>query len=300
MAWFSYHGGHSGEFCKHAKGTLQGVLERAVEVGFSTYGVAEHGPRDRIEDLMVGEEGLTPDDLHTMFADYVAEATRLRDAFADRLEVLVGFESEVLPPDTWPERMRSLRQSLPECDFIIGSVHTIDGRYIDMTAELTDEVRTYVGGNTPLQRAYFGLVAQVAHELRPEIIGHFDLIRRFDGEQPAFSREVWPAIEDALEAVHAAGSALEVNCAPVRRAFGPVYPLPEILERARHMGIGVTLGDDSHGPQDVGVGLDASLRAIAAAGYGEVQQLTRIDGHVQRVGIPLEDVGPRTVRAPEE
>jgi histidinol-phosphatase (PHP family) len=57
--------------------------------------------------------------------------------------------------------------------------------------------------------------------------------------------------------------------------MGPVYPIPWILERARAIGVPVTLGDDSHGPADVGVGLDACIRAIAAAGYREVHYLTK-------------------------
>ncbi|WSH68370.1 hypothetical protein U8Q05_29880 (plasmid) [Rhizobium ruizarguesonis] len=44
------------------------------------------------------------------------------------------------------------------------------------------------------------------------------------------------------------------------------------------MGIRVTFGDDSHGAQTVGVGLDQSLGAIAAAGYETVAYLTRADG----------------------
>jgi len=59
------------------------------------------------------------------------------------------------------------------------------------------------------------------------------------------------------------------------------------------MGVRVTLGDDSHGPDDVGVGLDACLRAIARAGYREVHRLGRRDGVVRALAVPLADVGPR-------
>ena len=30
MAWFSFHGGHSGQFCPHAEGELAAVLESFV------------------------------------------------------------------------------------------------------------------------------------------------------------------------------------------------------------------------------------------------------------------------------
>jgi len=33
MPWFSFHGGHSGEFCRHANDNLDAVVKRAVESG---------------------------------------------------------------------------------------------------------------------------------------------------------------------------------------------------------------------------------------------------------------------------
>ena len=41
----SLHGGHSGEFCDHATGTLREVIEAAIACGFETYGISEHAPR---------------------------------------------------------------------------------------------------------------------------------------------------------------------------------------------------------------------------------------------------------------
>ena len=61
---------------------------------------------------------------------------------------------------------------------------------------------------------------------------------------------------------------------------------------AREMEIPVTLGDDSHGPADVGVGLDACLRAIAQAGYRSVHYLTEEGGEVRLESAPLGDVRP--------
>ena len=59
------------------------------------------------------------------------------------------------------------------------------------------------------------------------------------------------------------------------------------------MGIGVTLGDDSHGAHDVGVGLDACMQAIANAGYREVAYFGRVDGVVQKLSAKIEDVHPK-------
>jgi histidinol-phosphatase (PHP family) len=188
--------------------------------------------------------------------------------------------------------MTALRERFKP-DYIVGSVHDVDGLVIDYTPEATQQVAEAKGGMEQLRLKYFDAVKDLVSALRPEVVGHIDLIRKFDGQTPSFSPQVYRRIDEALEAVKSVGAVLEVNCATHRRGLGPVYPLPPILERARSMGVGVTLGDDGHGAHDVGVGLDASMRAIAAAGYKEVHYLAKPGDKTELRSAPIEDVHPR-------
>lgn len=291
MPWFSYHGGHSGQFCRHAKGQLRPVVERAIELGFTHYGLSEHCPRYRQEDLLSGEEDLTPEDLARTFEGYAEHARALREEVSGKLDLLVGFETERLPPSGWQERMRALRARFKP-DYIVGSVHDVDGMVIDFSPEVTRQAADAVGGMEALQLRYFDAVADLVKTLSPEVVGHIDLIRKFDGYEPQFSATVHRRIDVALEAVRSVSGVLEVNCATHRRGLGPVYPLVSILERARSMGIGVTLGDDGHGAHDVGVGLDASMRAIEAAGYREVCYLAKPGERTELKRAAIGDVRP--------
>jgi len=291
MPWFSYHGGHSGEFCQHAKGALAAVIERAIETGFTHYGLSEHCPRYREQDLFGDEVGRGVEVLGTAFAAYAEHALALRDRYSDQIQILVGFETERLPPDDWAVRMNELRRAAP-FEYIVGSVHDVDGCYVDYKPEITAELAERVGGRDTLHARYFDAVTDLVQTLRPEVVGHIDLVRKFDGPSAGFSRAVQPHIEAALEAVRACGGVLDVNCGAHRRGLSPVYPLPAILELARKMGVGVTLGDDGHGAHDVGVGLDACMRAIREAGYKELCYLARVDGVAQWRRAPIDDVKP--------
>ena len=291
MAWFSFHGGHSGSFCRHAKGELVQVIEAAIDAGFTTYGLSEHGPRDRVQDLYAGEEDLGPEKLAVLFREYTVRARALQERYADRLELLVGFETDVVPRATYVERVRELRTA-GGFDYIVGSVHHVAERAIDFAEEEQAEVERDVGGRDAFDRAYFEELATMIRALEPEVVGHFDLARRYRGDDVAFGDDTWPLIEEALRAALEAGSALDVNASPVRRGFGPVYPGPEILALARRLGVPVTLGDDSHGPDAVGVGLDASVAAIRAAGYDEIVCLRRLGERVEPVRVPIDEVGP--------
>ena len=46
---YSHHS-HSGQFCKHASGTLEEVVKEAISQGFKVYGLTEHVPRYRLQD----------------------------------------------------------------------------------------------------------------------------------------------------------------------------------------------------------------------------------------------------------
>ena len=290
MAWFSFHGGHSGAFCRHAKDSLAEVVEAAVAQGFTHYGLSEHAPRFRQQDLLSDELDLTPEDLQRTFERYRLTAIELRDAYADRLEIFVGFETERLPPGAWRQRMSELRAS--GFDYIVGSVHDFEGRWLDVSPEETRRAAEAAGGHEPLQLAYFDAVADLVTALRPEVVGHLDLVRKFEPPGFAFSAKVMQRAEQLLAVIRDAGGVLDVNCGGWRRGYGPVYPLPEILQLARRMGLGVTLGDDSHSVATVGVGLDACVAAIAEAGYKEAQRLQRCADGVRWTPTPIEDLRP--------
>lgn len=296
MVWFSYHGGHSGEFCSHAKGGLAAVVQAALERGFTTYGLSEHAPRYQPEHLYPEEAHATPGALLDKFRAYVSTALELRERYAGELELLVGFETEALPQASWVEKMRELRASA-SFDYMVGSVHSVGDLWIDFSAEMTERAALASGGFGPLRCTYFDQLAELVVQLEPEVVGHVDLVRRFEAPDFEFNAEELRHAERVLEAARATGAAIEVNAAPFRRGFGPVYPGPQLLRRAREMAVPVTLGDDSHGPDGVGVGLDACLRAIATAGYRRVHYLTRRGPDVVLANVALAEVQPELPRA---
>jgi histidinol-phosphatase (PHP family) len=285
----SLHGGHSGEFCDHATGSLREVLAAAVERGFAVFGVSEHAPR-RGERFLYDEErarGWTVATLEDLFAAYAARSAELVDELAGRLTVLRGFEAEVVPGETWAEAMAGFRRE-HGFDYVVGSVHHVDEVQIDGRPDQLAAAIAGRGGLAGLEAAYYRAVEDMVERLRPEVVGHFDLVRklaapfgRLDG--PAGRR----AAERALEAVAAAGAVLDVNTAGLRTGLGHPYPAPWIVRRAAAMGIGFCFGDDSHGPHQVGAGLPAARDYLLAQGVGEITALDRAGGGLVRRRVPL-------------
>lgn len=274
-AWrMSFHGGHSGEFCEHAAGRLEELVVAAIDAGMRAFGISEHMPPSRPEDRYTDEvaAGLEVSLMQERFRRYATETVPdLQARYGDRIALLLGMETEVLPPGRYPEVVQQMREQLG-LQYVVGSVHHIDGQCFDMSPAGYHGLVERVGGLDALYLAYYEAQRQMLEALRPEVVGHFDLIRKFAPPEHRPSEAVREAASRNLELVAGQGGVLEVNA----RAFGrwpEPYPGREQLTEALRLGIPVTFGDDSHQPVEVGGGLDRCREILLEVGYREVVRL---------------------------
>lgn len=288
--WFvSLHGGHSGAYCDHAEGALEDLVRRAVARGMPAYGLTEHAPRVEPTHLYAEEQDLGWDTAHLaqLFADYAKEARRLRAAYASQIDLLVGFEIEVVPEGRYPAVMQDLRER-HRLDYIVGSVHWVDGILIDYTRARFDEAVAACGGREHLALRYYDTVAEMIAALRPEVVGHLDLPRRHGGEDPAFET---PAVRDRARAVLALmreqDAILDINTAAPRKGLATPYPAPWLLEAARDLGVACCFGDDAHRVSEVGAGIPEARDYLLAHGIGSVTVLANGESGLDRRTVPL-------------
>ncbi len=285
----SLHGGHSGAYCDHAVGTLREVLEAAVTQGFHTYGVSEHAPR-MADHLLYDTERNMGWDVAKIEADFHAYARDIRvvsEEFSDRLTVLRGFEIEVVPGDRWVRIMQGFRKQY-HFDYIVGSVHFIDEVAIDGPPELFEKAVEGSGGLENLAVRYYEAVAEMVETMRPEVVGHLDLVRRnAPSNESVETPRIRRAAEAALEVIREHGGILDLNTAGYRKGLIHPYPAPWLLGRAHEMGVGLCFGDDSHGPAQVGAGIEEAREYLLGHGVGQVSVLTREDGAVVKRIVPL-------------
>ncbi len=300
----SLHGGHSGEFCDHAEGTLKELLSAAVAAGYDTFGVSEHVPRSA-ERFLYAEErdrGWDMAKITADFARYSAVLTPLAEEFADRLTVLRGFEAEVIPTDTYAEQIRGYQQQKlpdgrPVFDYFVGSVHYVREHQIDGPPESWARAAEALGGPEMLVVRYYETIAEMVTAVRPEVVGHFDLIKRNAalagfGDTPLDTPPIRRAAITALEAVRAHSGILDLNTAGWRKGLGEPYPAPWLVEQAQAMGIPFCFGDDSHKPPQVGDGLEVARIYLLRLGVPALTILTReprscVGSNLVRQTVPL-------------
>jgi histidinol-phosphatase (PHP family) len=272
----SIHGGHSGQFCNHAHDSLEAIVQAYIEQQFTWVGLTEHmpPPDDRFLYPEEKQAGLTAGRMLERFGGYMAEARRLQAAYADRIEIHVGFESE---GDTSAHALARRLIDLYVPDYIVGSVHHIRDIAFDYSPAEYRRAFEATGDMTALYCEYFDRQYAMLQALRPQVVAHFDLIRIFD---PDYCRNLSLAavmwrIQRNLELIRELDLILDFNVAALRKGAHEPYLSRPLLEQAHRMGIAVVPADDAHSVATVGSRLDEGIRLLQAVGF---------DGHWRKPG----------------
>jgi histidinol-phosphatase (PHP family) len=242
--------------CGHATGSLRDYVEAALDSGVKVLGLSDHTP-------LFAVEGDHPIPVAAMsrseFPAYLAEAVALRDEYRGRIDILVSAEADYSAGhlDAY-----SAALSGEPLDYVIGSVHVMDGKDIfDPTrwTDLTDEqVRS-------LKTRFFGIVADSARSGLFEVIGHVDALK---GSYPRLSEIPTPrAVDDMLKAIVDTGCVMEINTSGGTKMCGGWYPDLDIIQRAFFYGVRITFSSDAHRPDRVGDQFADVTRTLREIGY---------------------------------
>ena len=250
---FDMHTHH--ERCGHARGTIERYIQTAIDMGLRAIGISDHSPyfadeRDHPEPGIAMAK--------SEFPNYVAEVLRLKEKYADRIEVLLGVESDFYPEHA--EVYRKVYEQYP-FDYIIGSVHQVDGVSIFNRRRwdgLTEAQKIAV------KERYYDLIARSAKSGMFDILGHIDAMK---GYYPEFSDIRTQAVDDTLKLIGEYDIAVEINTSGKTKDVGGWYPSDEMLERAHYFGVMVTFGSDAHDPERIADDWEKVRAKLKAVGY---------------------------------
>lgn len=264
----SLHGGHSGEFCNHAKDRLEDIVQQYIRLGFPWVGITEHIPPDRDEHRYPDEikAGVTISDLHLRFARYFATLRELQIRYADEITIFAGFETEAW--SGYIPQVKQLAQTY-QPDYMVGSVHHVRDICFDYSAEAYGAAAAACGSVDRLYLAYFDLQYEMIRALKPFVVGHFDLIRIFDEQyRDRLSKpDIAGKIDRNLDLIKELGLVMDFNLRPLARGESEPYLTRTILEKIRQRRIPVVPGDDSHGVAQAGGHVDTAVRMLTEMGF---------------------------------
>ncbi|TBL78949.1 histidinol-phosphatase [Paenibacillus thalictri] len=245
--------------CGHAAGDIEEYIRAAADFGLTAIGISDHSPY-----FAASEDHPAPGlaMAASEFPRYIEEIVRLKKKYEDRIEVLVGVES-----DFFPEHVGKYDQIYRQypLDYIIGSIHVTNGKHVSQNMHIWYEL-----DEEQLERErdiYFGLLQQAAKSGVFHIIGHMDLVRRYYRD---FMGTCGALVEQTVKVFAETGVTMEINTSGIMRSEG-TNPCLEVLELAHRYGVPVTFGSDAHKPVRVGEHWEEVMRMLKEIGYRELQ-----------------------------
>lgn len=245
------------------------LIEGARRVGLDELGISDHYV------LFPGGAQVEWSMPLERLGEYVAEIQAAAEDVKD-LKLRIGIEA-----DFFPETVDQLLTVLVRYpfDFVIGSVHYVDGFPVDAAPQYWDALK--MEEREEKWRLYWQRVRQMAESRVFDFAAHLDLPKKF-GYRPHtdFTAEALAA----LDAIAAADMAIEINTAGWSLPAGEAYPSLDLLRAARERGIPLLINADAHSAKHVARDFDRARALAHKAGYNSLVRYERR----KRFAIPLD------------
>ncbi len=260
--------------CGHAVGEPEDYVDAAVEAGIDWITFTCHVPIEP-ESVFRGPGIRMGMAEYPRYREMIGRARVYGETRG--VDVRVGIEAEVFPEESLLRDMREFVAG-EDFDFVLGSLHHQLPGFGDWIEENGLDTDAAIIG------AYFDVLARGAESGFYDSLAHPDLIRIYGTVEPFDPREYADVIESFLDRVAETGVCLEVNTSGFIKGVFEMHPDPSILKMAAERGIGLTIGSDSHRPEQVGQCFERAYENLVSAGYDRVHAFRGRE----RFAVPLE------------
>lgn len=245
LADYHLHTNHSFDSTQ----TLMDVCNKAVEMSLKEIAITDHF--SVIEGR--GSYGFMNKE------KYLKDIELHKDLFKDKLIIKKGLE--ICEPHLNEDDIEKEIVNM-NLDFILGSIHNIDGKGMNTFAEdLTGNI---------LYERYFQEILNLSKSKHVDVIAHMDFIKRY-----AFSKcglcdvkKNEGLLREVFKSIISTGKGIEINTSGLRSACNEALPGIDILKLYKECGGEIiTVGSDAHFTKDVGYGIKESYEILRELGY---------------------------------
>jgi histidinol-phosphatase (PHP family) len=265
--------------CGHAQGQIEDYIKAAISRGLTEIGISDHSPLYYLDgNDPQPHSAMAKDELPT----YVEEVLKLKERYADRINVRLGLESDYV--EGMEHFYADIFAKYP-FDYIIGSVHMCFNMHVY-------ERRRWDSKPDPMAvyAEYYRLVKKSAESGLFDILGHTTSILAY-APQPLPQEELVALQDEALDAIAKTNVCVEINTSGYRKMRTDPFPSARMIARANEIGIPLTFSSDSHRPDEVAFARDKvealftqyNISSIAAF---EARQRTMLPLMVEPVAEP--------------
>ncbi len=182
------------------------------------------------------------------------------DRFSGDVEILKGVE--------WGWDCKGEEPDFEGLDFVMLSVH-----FCEVPVEMLYEC----------YKDYLSRVLECVKKAPHfDVLGHLDFVRRYVPKNVDVPEDLRCIVYEVLEVLKERGAALELNTEGFA-VYGEPQPAVWVFEKAREMGIPVTVGSDAHNLENIGRFVERAFKLLKGVGYDSVAVFRK--GRISEVGI---------------
>ncbi len=258
--------------CGHAVGSMREYIEVAITRGIDEIGLTDHlwlyfeQPEHRNPAWAMAE---------AEYARHYEEMVALRDEYEGRIAVRVSVEADYI--EGREEELLSILGRF-EFDYVLGSVHFMDGWLIDAPENAGRYREERVA---EIYRRYYARLRKAMALGCFDLIAHFDLPKKF-GFLP--EEDLTAVVAEALDDAARQSVAIEISSAGLRKPIGEIYPSRGILREMRRRDILISLSSDAHAPDEIGADYDQLVSLARSEGYEELAWFEKRVRRVAKIG----------------
>jgi histidinol-phosphatase (PHP family) len=226
---------HTHSIYSDGKNTPDEIVQKAIDIGFTSIGFSEHADDACTEDGIILRKKDYP--------KYFALLDELKDKYSDKIKIYKGLELDAFSYD--PEI---------ELDYSIGSIHFLkkDNKYYAVD-ESKDDLKHNIeifGGEKSFLINYFDTMISFAKRSSYNILGHFDLYTKYNSMETLINTNgnmYRDMATNALEEIVRLGKIVEINTGAISRGYKTTpYPQDFLIKRLIELKAPIILSSDSH------------------------------------------------------
>lgn len=245
---------HMHTFLSDGRHSHEEMLASAAFLGMDEIGFSDHVC------LIPVPWALTPDRIDEMTESIEAIQS------ANNTKVTIKFGVEM---DYFPLREKEIKELIARLpvDYVIGSVHFVNGWNFDTDAKQFDAIDV-----NQFYRDYFKHVQLSAQSGLFDIIAHCDLAKKF-AYYPSFPLD--ELYDETAKIFKESDVAVEINTNGRNKPCNEFYPAPQFMERLAYHKVPITLGSDAHVEQNISQYFLEAIGALKALGVTKIARFTK-------------------------
>ena len=260
--------------CKHAVGTIEDYVKKAIELGLNVIGISDHFPYEYLSSEIPSLEDI-PYESYAMptnnLESYILQLDDLKEKYLNQILIRTAFEIDFFKHQDHILN-KYLKGYLNKLDYILGSVHVLFGKagvFAFDDGRFLNKYKEYDGNDEIYMEYYDSLQVMInSPTFELDIVTHFDLPKKFD-KRIEDKDMIMGKVNETLELVKKHDLTIEINTSGLRKKVKEQYPHIDIIKKIFELGIPILLGSDAHKPEDVAYEFKNIAKMLKNIGFNQ-------------------------------